>query len=146
MLVTVAASAAAAAPAYASSAVTGDPWVDQYIEQVPNATGEVKTGNTKSRSGLSRQQVQYLSNEGGDRFSSVVAATVPGGPGSGGPGSGGTSSSSTASVSVPSVPAALGTAIEGDSGGLGLVLPAALIGSVIGAFALAVSRQRRNHS
>jgi len=143
MLVTVAASAAAAAPAYASSAVTGDPWVDQYIEQVPNATGEVKTGNTKSHSGLSRQQVQNLSNEGGDRFASVVAATVPGGPGSG---PGGTSSSSTASVSVPSVPAALGTALEGDSGGLGLVLPAALIGSVIGAFALAFSRQRRNHS
>ena len=141
MLVTVAASAAAAAPAYASSAVTGDPWVDQYIEQVPNATGEVKTGNEKPHSGLSRQQVQYLSNEGGDRFSSVVAATVPGGPGPSG-----TSSSSAASVSVPSVPAALGTAIEGDSGGLGLVLPAALIGSIIGAFALAVSRQRRNHS
>jgi hypothetical protein len=137
LLVTLVASAAFAGPAQASTAVTGDPWIDQYIEQVPTATGNLHTGNERSQSGLSQQEIAQLAASGGQRFASVTASTVP--PSSR---SARRAGSEALAVHVPSMPTALVTSIDGD-GGLGPVLPAALIGGLIGAVAFAISRSRR---
>ncbi len=140
LLVTLAASAAFAGPAQASTAVTGDPWIDQYIEQVPSVTGEVRTGNEKLRSGLSREQISQLADDGGQRYAYVTAATVPPQPKA-------AKGARTAvlAVNVPSIPTALTTTLDG-GGGLGPVLPAALIGGLIGAFAFAFSRFKRGNA
>ena len=141
LLVTVAAFVASASPALASGAVTGDPWIDQYIEQVPTAAGpHSSSGHTHA--GLSQGQINSLQDAGGSTFAAVTAASVP---------SAARSASASgrralaADTSAPSVPAALASTFDGGSGGLGPILPAALIGTVIGAFLLAAARQRKHH-
>lgn len=141
LLVTLATTAALASPAQASTAVTGDPWIDQYIEQVPSVTGEVRTGGEKLNSGLSREQISQMAEAGGQRFAYVTAATVPRTSAKARNGAGAT----VLAVHVPSIPTALTTSLDGD-GGLGPVLPAALLGGLIGAIAFAFSRFRRNAS
>ena len=141
LLVTLATTAAFAAPANASTAVTGDPWIDQYIEQVPSVTGEVRTGSEKVKSGLSREQISEMADAGGQRFAYVTAASVPATRKRSRTGAHG----SVLAVHVPSIPTALTTSLDG-SGGLGPVLPAALFGGLLGAFAFAFARFRRNDS
>jgi len=147
----------AALPTAASasqSGLTGIPWVDQYIEQVPTAGGgkAVRDVTGSRRTALTRSEVAALADAGGDRLAAAVAASVlplagsndgPGGKG----GSGSSSAKSTASlrrqaeaVAIPSASATLIDSASGGNGGLGPVLPAALIGSMIGAIALAASR------
>ena len=131
---------ALASPAAAAAAVTSDPWIDQYIEQVPTPTGAVRTGAEKLPSGLSASEVAALNRAGGDLFAGVTAATVP-------PRSPDLSKADRmATVTATSIPVALTTTLSGGSGGFGLVLPAALLGSIIGAFGLAASRARRGNS
>ena len=134
LLVTFAVSAAFAGPAQASTAVTGDPWIDQYIEQAPSVTGDAVKSTRKVQTGLSEAQVQELAARGGQRFASVTAATVP--PSA-------RNAAGAVAADVPSVPAALASSIGG-SGGLGPVVPAALLAALVGGIAVAFSRFRRN--
>jgi hypothetical protein len=134
LLVTLAISAAFAGPAQASTAVTGDPWIDQYIEQVPTVTGDAVKNKGNGSSGLSDAQISELEARGGQRFAAATAATVP--PVA-------RKATDAAAAEVPSVPAALAGSLGG-SGGLGPVLPAALLAALVGAIALAFSRFRRN--
>ena len=135
------------------SGLTGLPWVDQYIEQVPTAGGGkvVRDVTGRQRSGLTSAQVNALADAGGDRMAAAISASVlpvTGGGGGSGPGSG--SAPATASirrqaesVDLPSTTATLIDSASGSNGGLGPVLPAALLGSLIGAVALGASRIRR---
>ncbi len=136
------------------SGLTGLPWVDQYIEQVPTAGGGkvVRDVTGKQRTGLTRSQVSALADAGGDRMAAAISASVL--PVAGrGSGSGPASRSGTTpaasirrqaeSVDLPSTSATLIDSASGSNGGLGPVLPAALLGSLIGAVALGASRIRR---
>lgn len=134
----------------AQSGLTGDPWIDQYIEQIPTPSGGKPTnqgGGARSRSGLGRGAVSALADAGGDRFAAVVSAvvtpTVKVKATADGTGSGG-KTLSVAQIEKdsrsPDRAGTLATALGGGGGGLGPVLPIALIGSVLGAIALAASR------
>ena len=138
------------------SGLTGLPWVDQYIEQVPTAGGgEIsRDAHGRFRTGLTRSEVNALADAGGDRMAAAIAASVSPLAGGNGPGgSAGTKAGSSAktaelrrraeSVEIPSASATLIDTAGGGNGGLGPVLPAALIGSLIGAVALGASRIRR---
>jgi hypothetical protein len=147
------------------SGLTGDPWIDQYIELVPSAGGG-KPGGTHGRhkSGLSRSQIDALSAAGGDTFAAMTAASVgpvsareaallagkKGSRGRNGSGNSADMDQATAdrilaATATPALTATLVQSLGGsDDGGLGPVLPAALIGSLLGAVALAANRFRRN--
>lgn len=143
------------------SGLTGDPWIDQYIELVPGAGGGKPGGpHGHHRSGLSASQIAALSDAGGDTFAQATAASVD--PISAkqaamlaaeaarkarGLKSDGQSAADriAAATAAPAVSASLVQSLSGaDDGGLGPILPAALIGSLLGAVALAASRFRRN--
>jgi hypothetical protein len=138
------------APA-AQSGVTGDPWIDQYIEQVPTASGGKPSNPSGSghHSGLTRAQVQELANAGGDRFAASAAmavAPVQRGEGSAtgtGKGTGRSGRAKTSRIHAPASTSAIIDAIKGTDGGLGPVLPAVLIASLVGAIAFAALRSRR---
>ena len=152
--------AIAAAPGSAFGAqggLTGDPWIDQYIEQVPTAGGGKPTGGAGSggKTGLTRTQITNLVRYGGDRFAATVAASVaPIGDSADGTATNGKPGTkriaevakSADKAEPPTVSAALIQSLSGSDGGLGPILPAALIGSLIGAIALAASRIRRTGS
>jgi len=134
LLVTLAASAAFAGPAQASTAVTGDPWIDQYIEQAPTVTGDSVKAKGNFKSGLSDAQIAELESRGGQRFAAATAATVP--PGT-------RTAINVVAADVPSAPAALAGSLGG-SGGLGPALPAALLAALVGGVAFAFARFRRS--
>lgn len=140
----------------AQGGLTGDPWIDQYIEQVPTAGGGKVTGGRKGtlKSGLTKSQVGALVRYGGDRFASTVASSVVPLEGMDADleGKGGAKRAIEQRAKAadqsrpPAVTAALIQSLSGSDGGLGPILPAALIGSLIGAVALAASRIRRTGS
>lgn len=142
--------AAPMAASAAQSGVTGDPWVDQYIEQVPTASGGKPTSAAAKgpRTGLSRAQIVALADAGGDRFAAAAALAVAPLPsaGKGSRSSGdrvaGKSDSANDAKAAGTV-AVLINAVKGGDNGLGPVLPAVLILSLVGALAFAVSRTRR---
>ncbi|MEI6447351.1 MAG: hypothetical protein WCO96_05650 [Actinomycetes bacterium] len=137
----------------AQSGLTGDPWVDQYIEQIPTASGgKPSNGPSKGiRSGLSSAQIVALANAGGDRFAAAAALAVAPLPSAGQgsePGSARGSRSSSGSgiaddTQAAGTAAVLFDAIKGSDDGLGPVLPGVLILSLVGAVAFAIVRGRR---
>jgi hypothetical protein len=146
------------------SGLTGSPWIDQYIEQVPTAGGGKPVDHSGGpRTGLTRSEVSALAQAGGDTFAGATAASVvpiatqfrdsKSSSDSGKPTGANRSAHGAKSVTdqveaaaLPSVSATLIQSASGGDGGLGPVLPAALIGSLIGAVALGASRLRRPNS
>jgi hypothetical protein len=141
--------ASLAAPASAV-AYSGDPWIDQYVEQIPTAGGPKLPGG-QQRGGLSQAVVEQLDAAGGAQFASVTAASVPvgalAGKGAGrGPGSAGGKPAGSGSAlpgDAQQPIAALASTITGDHGGLGAVFPAVIIGTVLGGLGLAAFRLRK---
>ena len=145
----------------AQSGLTGDPWIDQYIEQIPGAGGgKPSSPRGPRRSGLSGPEIAALADAGGDTFAQATAASVDpistkqaallaakSGRGAGSPKSADQSAADriAAATATPAVTASLVQSLSGsEEGGLGPILPAALIGSLLGAVALAAGRFRRN--
>jgi len=145
----------------AQSGLTGDPWIDQYIEQIPGAGGGKPSGpRGHHKSGLSGPEIAALADAGGDTFAQATASSVD--PisakqaallaaksrrGTDGLKSADQSTADriAAATATPAVTASLVQSLSGsDEGGLGPILPAALIGSLLGAVALAAGRFRRN--
>ena len=146
--------------AAAQSGLTGDPWIDQYIEQIPGAGGG-KPGGSRGhhRSGLSGQQIAALADAGGDTFAQTTASSVDpisakqaallaakSGRRADGSKTGDKSAADriASATATPAVTASLVQSLSGSGGGLGPLLPVALIGSLLGAVALAAGRFRRN--
>lgn len=114
-----------------------DPWIDQYIELVPTAGGPRQGGSGQagdSSSGFSDAYLAGLARAGGERYAAAIAAGAP-----------------NIKVVKPlagdygSMPTtiALANALAGsDEGGLGLILPIVMIGSVFAAIAVAGGRLR----
>jgi hypothetical protein len=134
----------------AQSGLTGDPWVDQYIEQIPTASGGKPSNGTAKgpATGLSRSQILALANAGGDRFAAAAALAVAPLPSAGkGSDRGGSKSASGSGLAedtqAAGTAAVLFDAIKGSDDGLGPVLPGVLILSLVGAVAFAIVRGRR---
>lgn len=137
----------------AQSGLTGDPWIDQYIEQIPTAEGgKVNDRGGKPRSGLGSGQISNLATAGGDNFAYAVAAMVL--PANKATKDGKTSGPAVGTAeyvnqierkaAAPSTTSSIIASLGGGDGGLGAILPIALIGGLIGGIALAASRFRRS--
>jgi len=137
--------ASSAGPIAQQASLTGDPWIDQYIEEVPTATGGRPShgGNALSPdySGLSKAEISSLAEAGGQRYAAAMAAATPR-----------TSAREAISreqvaAATPAATAALAeTLAGGGDSGLGVLLPIILIGSVFGAIVLAGMRLRSRDS
>ena len=141
--------ASSAGPVAQQASLTGDPWIDQYVEQVPSATGGKPTRGLSGQdgigssnySGLSQAEINALSEAGGQRYAAAMAAATPR-----------TSareaiSREQAAAATPAATAALAeTLAGGGDSGLGVLLPIILIGSVFGAIVLAGMRLRSRDS
>lgn len=143
----IASLAAAGTAVAAQSGLTGDPWIDQYIEQVPTAGGGKPTNRSvRPRSGLSRSEVSTLARAGGDGFAYAVAATVAPLPteakGGAGARRGKTAGDFERRSTSQDAAAAIAQAFSGSGGGLGPVFPLTLIGVALAGIALGISRLR----
>lgn len=137
--------AAVAVPAQASSTVTGDPWIDQYIEQVPTAGGGVSGGDHRP-TGLSKHEVSALADAGGDQFAAVTAAVVPASDALRPARKSGRNPADRTNVPIPSMGSAVVSTFSGSGGGLGPVLPAALLGGLVAAIAFSGIRLHKSGS
>jgi hypothetical protein len=146
------------APAYALTRVAppGNSGATQYQENVPSATGGVPVTNLPAAGGTSHPLphgvVTQLDRAGAagraaaqlaDRTAPPVVrhrSTTPGGESSGG------SSVPAVAPQSPSVGSQIaGAVIGGSGGGLGLLLPVVLAGSLALAVAVVLVRRKRTH-
>ena len=133
---------AATANTATSASFSDDPWIDQYIEQIPSAGGPKKPGNgardfNSASGGFSENYLAGLSRVGGDRYASAMAAAAPRIK---------TTKPLSAGVAPISSASALVDTLSGSAdGGLGLILPITMIASVFAAIAIAGSRLGRRN-
>jgi hypothetical protein len=148
LMALVALTMALASPALAQSPNTnappGNSAIDEYLETVPGAGGDSHPGPPEGDGGgatdAARQKLARMGSDG-RALARLVAATAPAGTdrahradAAGG--------SATVNAGSP-VGAALAAAVgRDDGGGLGLLLPAILLGSVAGVIVLVVLRRR----
>jgi hypothetical protein len=150
LMALVALTMALASPALAQSPNTnappGNSAIDEYLETVPGAGGDSHPGPPEGDGGgatdAARQKLSRMGSDG-RALARLVAATAPAGTdrahradAAGGSATAGTHAGSP-------VGAALAAAVgRDDGGGLGLLLPAILLGSMVGVIVLVVLRRR----
>jgi hypothetical protein len=160
LMALVALALALASPALAQSPNTeappGNSAIDEYLETVPGAGGDSNPGPQGGDGGGATDAAQQkLARMGPDgrALARLVAATGPvaggthrthqGGAGSAVPADRPVALSLTGAHASSPVGAALAAAVgRDDGGGLGLLLPAILLGSVVGVIVLVVLRRR----
>jgi hypothetical protein len=155
LMALVALALALASPALAQSPNTeappGNSAIDEYLETVPGAGGDSNPGPQGGDGGGATDAAQQkLARTGPDgrALARLVAATGPAAAGNGrthraAPDERPVALSLTGAHAGSPVGAALAAAIgRDDGGGLGLLLPAILLGSVVGVIVLVVLRRR----
>jgi len=153
VLVTLGASGGSARAA--TVAPPGNSGVDQYVEVIPSAGGPVPTPKGGSESGgnaLSPQTARRLRAQGSDgrALSAIVESTAPAGARGSRRGRAdsdrtGSTPSRSGSQASPAVPTAVSSlSLGSDVDGMGLLLPALLVGSAAVIGAIFLTRRRRS--
>lgn len=143
VLLTVPQAAAAQAPS--TNAPPGNSAIDEYLETVPGATGNQSPrspsdGTEPGRAALTRAQRERLERAGpdGEALANLVDATSPAAKSS--------QSDEAAAATEPGrspVGEVVGAATgQGGGGGMGFVLPAILLASLLGVIAVVVMQRR----
>jgi hypothetical protein len=151
-LALIAAPAAASAQTQKTNAPPGNSAIDEYLETVPAASGNVRPrpgaaggGSSSSLTAAERARLEKLGPDG-KTLADAIDATSP--DRSSGTGAGaGSGSPSAGSVSAGDGRSPISQVFDGavgrdGGGGMGVLLPAILLASLLGIVTLAVMRRR----